>query len=111
MKDRKQIKSELDTYKEELRLNHGYKDRKMKREICMREESLLYLETNPREPFVVEMRNHVKRVIKILNKRYPAWAETNGDKFKNPRTIYNREMGIPSLRQKLKTLNYLLSED
>lgn len=52
MKDKKRIKSELDFYKEELRLSYGYKERMIKREIYMREESLLYLETNPREPFI-----------------------------------------------------------
>lgn len=71
-----------------------------------------YLETNPAESFIISERDRIKKRIDMIKDQYPDWLKNCADvnNLKNPKSAYEKEMGLPALRFQLKNLEYLLSE-
>jgi hypothetical protein len=67
-----------------------------------------YLETNPKEEFVRSESERIKNLIDSKSSQYEIWLQTTINKGGKLRDTFETEMGIPSLRQQLKTLNWIL---
>lgn len=82
----------------------------VKKKVAFLRMCKMYLETNPREEFVIAQRDDVKKKIDLIPDRYKQWTEGKSlSKYKDPFKSYCTEMGMSDLKSKLKTLNYLLA--
>ncbi|RZL47550.1 MAG: hypothetical protein EOP00_11615 [Pedobacter sp.] len=76
-------------------------------------EIIRYLQTNPKETFVISEKERLERIIKAKNEQYFFWR-TNvcpdhvDDKQK--RSLFNKEVGINVLRRQLKNICFILQD-
>ena len=91
---------------------------KIRKQISFCRKCIMYLEYNPRQDFVAQMKYDVSNQIEMLNKKYSGWALTMGIKLykiKLPRKYYYKEVAagedkrLKTLNSQLRMLNYLLS--
>jgi hypothetical protein len=68
-----------------------------------------YLETNPRPEFVQKQLEDVVFRIGHIDDQYLIWqAGRQLTTYKDPKKAYTNEMGLPILKEQLKTLKYIL---
>lgn len=91
---------------------------KIRKKLSFCRKCILYLESNPRPEFVVQMKNNCKKQLINLDINYSSWTTRMGDKLekiKLPRKYYYKEVAadenkrIKTLNGQLRMLNYLLS--
>jgi len=69
----------------------------------------LYLESNPRPEFIRNERDTVLRHIASIDSGYVLWAAGRVlTAYKDPKKAYTNDMGLPALKEQLKTLKYIL---
>lgn len=70
----------------------------------------LYLEASPSEESIQKQIDTINETIDRKAQHYNAWCSNNKQKIseKNPRPIFEKEIGITELRSQLSNLNYLL---
>ena len=69
----------------------------------------LYLESNPRPEFVQNEKDTVLRHIASIDSGYVLWAAGRFlTAYKDPKKAYTNDMGLPALKEQLKTLKYIL---
>lgn len=77
---------------------------KIKKRIKFLDEARLYLETNPRESFVIEQQNDlVLKISRMLDETYKNLMPKSKIKYK-------RESGAKQLEQQLDLLKFILSK-
>jgi hypothetical protein len=113
MKTLKQINEEIREVEMKLKDSTGRsKTRKYSREIVRLRQLRIYLEFSPSQTYLEQTRDALARNILILSGRYNAWISTrNASNYKNPKTAFMTEMGIPGMRNQLSTLRYLLDQN
>jgi hypothetical protein len=121
MKTTKEIEKEIKQNTEEIiRLNKDIDERievkrnkswvkQLKKKNALLKHLVLYLKTNPREEFVKQELSSIKLKISSVENRFSEWYQGKEGKFKNPRSAFKTQMGIPLLKEQEKTLKYLLS--
>ena len=68
-----------------------------------------YVESNPREAFVQSEKEMILIRIARIDSGYAIWAAGRAlGKYKDPKKTYTNEMGLPALKEQLKTLKYIL---
>ena len=93
----------------------GRETKKLSRKLEILKECKMYLETNPRQEFVNEEKERLTRIIALYesSERFDSWKRsilvTLKTTPKNIRAYYLKEMGVPDLKQSLKTIEYILS--
>lgn len=109
MKTIKEVNQEIKSLNEEA-LEAGEKRIKA---IKKRLEELhlykLYLETKPREEFLIQEVERLKKTINSVESHFNDWIMFNAAKYKNPYLAYKNEMGVPALKKQLKTVEYLIN--
>jgi len=92
-------------------------DTKKAKNICKRLNKQLrflkfiktYLETNPRPEFVQKELESVVLRIGRIDGGYMIWAAGRAlTAYKDPKKAYTNEMGLPQLKEQMKTLKYIL---
>lgn len=81
----------------------------LKDRMAFAKNCLLYIQTNPSEEFLAKEIDRISNRVNMLMKSYVALNETKnsvGDCLKHKKD-YEKEMGIPHLRKRLSTLNFL----
>ena len=69
----------------------------------------MYLETNPRPEFVQKELETVLLRIGRMDAGYIDWsAGRQLTAYKDPKKAYTNEMGLPQLKEQMKTLKYIL---
>lgn len=72
-----------------------------------------YLESNPSEEFLKKDEERILNRMKLIHEGFDAWLKNGEEKPKvkkreDLKTIYEKKMDMPSLREKLATLKYIL---
>ena len=68
-----------------------------------------YLETNPRPEFVQSELETITIRIGRIDEGYLVWAAGRAiTAYKDPKKAYTNEMGLPQLKEQMKTLKYIL---
>jgi hypothetical protein len=113
MKTLKQINEEIREVELKLKDCKGKgKIRRYSREIARLRQLRIYLEFTPSQTYLEQTRDALAKNIIILSGRYNAWISTrNASHYKNPKTAFMTEMGIPGMRNQLSTLRYLLDQN
>jgi len=110
-----EFRSNLDAdEKKEKKLKNKYRKR-----VAFIKSCILYLESNPRESFVVEMRDECTKRLDILNRNLASWKASMPqhlmEKIANPDKYYYDNIGkdekkeIKNVTNQLKMINHLLS--
>lgn len=107
------IQKEIDDLRTSI--TKGITDRqlKKKRERVDELKNLkLYIESNPSEGFIKSEIDRIEKSIERINdfENFKIWrlSQDHSDQ-KKLKTQYNKELGLPTLKAQLKTLNYLLN--
>jgi hypothetical protein len=82
------------------------------KEIKLYSELLMYLETQPREDFVISEIKRLKRIIESKNSQFSNWNEKvcpEDVPVKKRRALFNKENEIPKYRAQLKNLEILIN--
>ena len=92
-------------------------DTKKAKNICKRLNKQLrflkliktYLESNPRPEFVQSELETITMRIGRIDEGYLVWAAGRAiTSYKDPKKAYTNEMGLPQLKEQMKTLKYIL---
>ena len=83
--------------------------KKMNKQIIWLKHIKRYLESNPRPEFVQsELETIIMRIGRI-DEGYLIWAAGRAiTSYKDPKKAYTNEMGLPTLKEQMKTLKYIL---
>ena len=84
--------------------------RKIKKRIQFLEMCRLYLETKPREPFVLKQIESTKFIIETVDQRFGSWAAHRTGGNKELRRQYNSLVEMNKLKAQLKTLKFIYDE-
>lgn len=128
MKTIEEVKNEIDGNMEYLERLHEKisKGVKTSREVKMHQrdfnrvikenailrEILMYLQTNPKEEFIISEREKVQKVLASKNFQFTFWVRNccpDDLPVNKRRSVYNKEQGITILQHQLKTLNLILN--
>lgn len=77
-------------------------------------EMLIYLETNPKEEFLLSEKKRLKRIITAKQSQFYYWRTsvlTDTISQSKATRLFCKETGITGLRKQLKNLNFLLNEN
>ena len=71
---------------------------------------ILYLESNPSPQFLQHQKDDLSKKIKAVDERFQEWIKWNYSKVKgpNPKKYYEKHFEIPEMKNKVKTIDYLL---
>lgn len=110
MKTISQIKQEVLSVEREYR--EVLMPKKIRKHLLVLNQCVLYLETSPNKEFVNHQLETVSKKIDAAKARFTEWLQNTPEakKVKNPRALYDSEMGLKELRLQLKTLKYLLDD-
>lgn len=113
MKQTDDIKKEMNSiileYRKTLKIGENVaKIKRLDKQYSFLKQMLTYLETAPREGFLIESKQSIKKKLISIDNGYEQWKIYNEKKYKNPKKQYHKECGVGELKNKLKTLNYLL---
>lgn len=69
-----------------------------------------YLETSPRKEFVNSELVRLQKEVEILNAGYGDWLDGNSKakESKNPKSMFQRELGITDRNRQIKALKFIL---
>lgn len=84
---------------------------KISKEIKLHTDLLRYLETEPKEEFVVQEIKRLKKLIDSKNSQFEYWSEkvcSQDVPIKKRRALFNKENEIPKHRVQLKNLKTLI---
>jgi len=82
----------------------------VKKRVVFLREVYNYLDTNPREEFVRLQKEEVQRRIELLPTHFEGWKTGRVlTKYKDPYASYCSEMGLQTMNEQIKTLNFILS--
>lgn len=100
----------IDEYKKTLKIGENVgKIKRLDKRFSFLKHMVIYLESNPREEFLKEQKEKILTKISSIENGYEEWKVYNEKKHKNPLKQYRKECGVSDLKNKLKTLNYLLN--
>lgn len=83
----------------------------LKRKIAFYRQCKRYLETGPREEFVLGMKAEAKKHISCIDDRYGSWLKSHPQVMDKPLNIYRKEMGRNVYVQQIKTLDFILKDE
>ncbi len=121
MKTTKEVQKKIsDNAKEIIRLNKDMDEgieikrnksfiKRLKKENQLLRQCELYLKTSPREEYLKNELSSLKDKINSIDSHFGEWVDFNRGKFRNLRSAYKTQMGIPRLLLQIKTLKYLIS--
>jgi len=84
--------------------------RKIKKRIQFLEMCRLYLETKPREPFVLKQIEATKFIIETVDQRFGSWSAERTGGNRELRRQYNSLVEMNKLKAQLKTLKFIYDE-
>lgn len=73
-----------------------------------------YLETNPKEEFLLSEKSRIKKIIVAKQSQYYYWRTSVNIEtmtMSKQNRVFCKESGITALRKQLKNLNFLLNEN
>lgn len=87
------------------------KIKKQNQRIKELKQLILYLESNPSPEFLQCQKDDLNKKIKAVEERFQEWMKWNSSKVKgpNPRKYYEKHFEIPEMKNKVKTIDYLLT--
>jgi hypothetical protein len=65
-----------------------------------------YLEHSPTAEYITKEIQRINKRIDLINEGFRHWLETNPGSI-NPKASYEREMGVPDLKQQLRALQFI----
>lgn len=121
MKTIKDLKDKIVQSEKEIKLlekdksnNHKLIYRKIKKQlklIVFYRYCSIYLESKPKKEYLISEGLRIKKILSVINERYITWLNTtpeaNGSK--NPRSMYDTEMRVKTLKLQYKTLDFLIN--
>ncbi len=69
-----------------------------------------YLRTIPEIDYIRSILNKKIKDIEIIADRYKEWTPPNGLDFAQARRFYDKEMGVPHIKNQIKALKYILKK-
>lgn len=106
---KKEMNSIIIEYRNTLKIGENVaKIKRLDKQFSFLKQMLKYLETSPREDFLIESKESINKKLVSIDNGYEQWKIYNEKKYKNPKKQYQKECGVSELKNKLKTLNYLL---
>ena len=108
MKTIKEIKLEIAGLLEILPNANKNEAKKIKSRLKILKDCVMYLETNPRDEFIKENYDNLKKRIEIIDSRFNEWFKAIGFKPKNPKTTWNKLNNMSLLKFQLYVLKYYL---
>lgn len=82
----------------------------VKKRVVFLRECEMYLESGPREEFILQQKSEVERRIELLPTHFEGWKTGKVlTKYKDPYASYCSEMGLSNMKAQIKTLNFILS--
>lgn len=106
---KKEINKIILEYKNTLKISeNNSKIKRLDARFSFLKRMLTYLESSPREEYLIESKNTILKKLDSIERDYDQWKLYNGKKHKNPIKAYRKECGVSTLKNQLKTLNYLL---
>ena len=73
---------------------------------------LMYLQTNPSEEYLKTQKNSIQKIINSKKSQFNHWSENvcpQNVHVTKRRSLFNKELGINELRNRLQALDYILS--
>lgn len=114
MKTINQINDEIFSIQKTYENRNEFKKSELKRagkKVRLLTECKYYLETNPRDEFILKSRNELKTKIKVINERFTYWVKgREGKTIKQFQKEWETLNKIPDLKYQLVVLNYLINE-
>lgn len=89
------------------------KVKRISKKIKFYSEMIKYLETEPKEEFVVSEIKRLKKIINSKNSQYENWSENvcpTDVPLVKKRALFNKENDIPRLKTQLKNLQFLIED-
>lgn len=113
MKTVTDIKNEIESINrfinENLRTLTGTQIMRKKNEIDKLKQIELYLSTNPNKTYLEGEKTRLETLIENREKARSKWSEPKDVHPKHFKRIYEKEVGLNDLQNKLKTITYILS--
>lgn len=112
MKTAEQVKEEIDSAIKSIKRDSTEAEIKaVKKDLVFLRMIKMYLDTNPREEFVKAQKDELQRRIDLLPTHYEGWQTGKVlTKYKDPYRSYCAEMGLAGMKQKIKTLDFILND-
>lgn len=91
----------------------GYNQRRrsrLKNEIATLKKVKTYLLSGPREEYLKKEKEMIEKRIDNISGSYLTWAQWNATKHKNPRAVFEKEMGLPRMKAQLEQVKMILGE-
>lgn len=84
---------------------------KLRKEIQQLQMVKMYLEHEPRREFIDSEILRLAKLIPTLNDGYREWLNNNpkANLLKNPKSKYEKEVKLPTMRKQLKALKFILT--
>ena len=110
MKTIKEIDQEIIDLFKEYRKCEEKKRPRIESKIVFRRKCKLYLETNPRPEYLTSQKELLTKQIEHFKTQFDQWQIGRClSTYKDSYATYLKEMGVPELKSKLATIDYLLS--
>lgn len=74
---------------------------------------LMYIELEPKESFLTSEKERISKIIKAKESQYKYWSSDVCDKsieVNKRKALFNKELGITTLKKQLKTINFILGK-
>jgi hypothetical protein len=113
MKSLIEIRSEIENNNKSLLLDSLTKKKKtsISKQNKFLREMMMYIETNPREDYLIKEREKLQNIIKSKEDQYIFWSANICDKkvdVNKRRALFNKEIGLIHTKKQIKTLNFIL---
>lgn len=113
MKSLLEIKSEIENNNKSLLLDSLTKRKKtsISKQNKFLREMMMYIETNPREEFLIQEKERLQKFIEAKEEQYVYWSANICDKkvdVNKRRALFNKEIGLTPIKKQIKTLSFIL---
>lgn len=119
MKTVQQVQTEIDAVENKLRqlqsiqkpLHHDrLQAKRLTAELRLLRERKMYLESAPSKEYLADQREKLKKILQSIQDKAASRTPPRKINPKNHRAAYNTEMGVPLLKARLETVEYLLGD-
>lgn len=91
-----------------LNISEMARAKSLRKELAFYKTFILYLEINPRKEYLDQQLEAVLKRLQLLEDRFYAWRAGKPRGMAELKAKYRAEVGIPTLKQQIKTLKFLV---